>query len=341
MIEPSWLGTRQRHRIICAEGHEWAVRPGFVSQGGGICGVCAGNDPRIAEARFRMLVEQAGGCVVEPVWLGALRPHRVICGEGHLSRPRPNGVQQGGGICTVCWGRSSEEAERQFRERVAALGGVLLEPTWLGKGRAHQARCAEGHACSPIPASVRVGHGICLICAGQDPQTTERRFRELVTEQGGMVLEPVWLGNGKPHRIRCARGHEATPMPASIQQGNGICRFCAGMEWDAFYVVTNPACHWLKFGITSGSGRVRLRRHRRAGFTVVDLLLTGLADVTAPTLEAEVKAALRLAGESPARGREYFDSSTLALVLDIAGAAQISPLNGDGAGGIVGYARPS
>ena len=320
VIEPTWLGFAKRHRIICGEGHEWALRPSAISQGVGLCGVCAGNDPRTAERRFRMLVEQRGGRVIEPRWLGARTPHRVLCGNGHPSTPRPNDVQQRGGICPICSGCSSGEAERLFRDRVAALGGVLIESAWLGKDRPHRARCAEGHACAPTPSSVRAGHGICLVCAGQDPQTAERRFRELVAEQGGTVLEPAWLGNDKPHRIRCRKGHETTPMPASVQQGNGICRFCAGMQWDAFYVVTNPVRHWLKFGITSRDGRVRLRRHARAGFTVVDLLLTGLPGVTAPALESDVGAALRLAGESPVQGREYFDSSVLALVLDVAGS---------------------
>ena len=38
----------------------------------------------------------------------------------------------------------------------------------------------------------------------------------------------------------------------------------------------------------------------------------------APEMEQAVMAALRLAGEQPVKGREYYDASVLALVLDIA-----------------------
>lgn len=34
----------------------------------------------------------------------------------------------------------------------------------------------------------------------------------------------------RPHRIRCAQGHESRPRPKSIQQGKGICRTCAGKD---------------------------------------------------------------------------------------------------------------
>lgn len=327
VVEPAWLGNAKRHRIVCSEGHEWAVRPSAVSQGTGICRICAGNDPQTAERQFRALVEQQGGRVVEPAWLGALKAHRVICGVGHESTPRPASVQQGGGICRNCSGCSPEVAERQFRESLARLGGVLLEPKWLGKGNPHRVRCPEGHLCRPTPSSVRAGRGICRACAGKDPAVAEKNFRDRVAELGGTVVEPVWLGNGKPHRLICSVGHQCAPWPASVQQGFGICRTCAGIAWDTFYVVTDPVRSLLKFGITSGGGRARLGTHRRQGFTVVNLLAGDLSGTTAPDAETAVLATLRLAGEPPVRGREYFDAAVLALVLDVAGP-------------LTGYARP-
>lgn len=43
-------------------------------------------------------------------------------------------------------------------------------------------------------------------------------------------MEPDWLGNGHPHRVMCASGHECSPRPDAVQQGQGICRTCADCD---------------------------------------------------------------------------------------------------------------
>lgn len=99
-------------------------------------------------------------------------------------------------------------------------------------------------------------------------------------------------------------------------QGHGVCRFCAGAEWDAFYVVTDGGV--AKFGITTGDGSHRLLTHAGQGYTEVVRLVTGLPGTVALDAENAVKSALALAGEKPVRGREYFDASCRALILDVA-----------------------
>lgn len=158
---------------------------------------------------------------------------------------------------------------------------------------------------------------MCGTCAGRDPDVAMAAFRARVAELGGEVLEPTWLGNGTPHRIRCARGHECTPSPSSVQQGNGICRMCAGKTWDVFYVVVNEACDTVKFGITSGNPHPRLKAHARDGFDCVIRVIEGTQGDLAPRLERTVLAALREAREAPVRGNEYFPTRTLGLILDL------------------------
>ncbi|MFD8777494.1 hypothetical protein [Streptomyces sp. NPDC059916] len=102
-----------------------------------------------------------------------------------------------------------------------------------------------------------------------------------------------------------------------MQQGQGVCRHCAGKTWDAFYVVVDQDAELLKFGITTGGGRRRLAHHRREGFSTVHRFLSGLSGDTAPCLERDVLSTLRLAGEEPLRGREYYSDRVTALVLDI------------------------
>lgn len=181
----------------------------------------------------------------------------------------------------------------------------------------HRIRCQAGHLSSPRPGDVHRGVGVCRACAGNDPVTAEIAFRVRIADLGGTVLEPTWLGSMKPHRVRCEAGHDCKPVPNSVQQGQGICRRCAGSVWDALYVVVNPVLHTLKFGITSGEPRPRLKAHRVAGYTRVEYLATGLPDTQAPDLERAILATLRLAGERPVKGREYYNAHVLTLVMDV------------------------
>lgn len=156
---------------------------------------------------------------------------------------------------------------------------------------------------------------MCRICAGNDSANAWRRFRESVIGLGGQVLEPGWLGATSPHRVTCREGHETTVHPGSLRSGQGLCRFCAGKTWDAFYVVTNDRQSRVKFGITSGSTRRRLATHRRSGYETVVRAITAFTD--APKLESSVLATLRLAEIKPVHGREFYDISALGVILDI------------------------
>ncbi|MFI0532336.1 hypothetical protein ACH3XX_20100 [Streptomyces scabiei] len=182
-----------------------------------------------AEAAFRARVEDLGGTVLEPSWLGALKPHRVRCAAGHDCTPKPNNVQQGWGICRACVGQDPKAAEAAFRARVEGLGGTVLGD-YVNNRTPVRVRCAAGHDCSPRPDGVRDGGGICRTCYRRDPEAVWGAFRQRVAAQGGVVLEPSWLGANTPHRVRCSSGHEAAPRPATVQQGGGICRACSGRD---------------------------------------------------------------------------------------------------------------
>lgn len=197
------------------------------------------------------------------------------------------------------------------------LGGTVLECEWLGALTPHRVRCAHGHEVNPRPAGVQNGQGICRVCVGNDPTTAERAFRARVEELGGAVLEPLWLGVGIPHRVRCKAGHLCDPIPGNVRYGSGLCRQCAGLTWDVFYVVANTTDSALKFGITSGIPRPRLNVHAREGFRTTVRLLLDLPDGMALGMERAVRSALLRAGQAPLRGREYFTLAALPLVLDV------------------------
>ena len=202
-----------------------------------------------------------------------------------------------------------------FRDRLAEIGATQLEPYRAGHIPVRM-RCAAGHECAPQPSSVMAGRGICRTCAGQDPAMAEAAFRARLAELGATLLEP-YRGAVYTHQVRCAFGHICTPRPNSVQQGRGICRACAGRVWDVFYVVVNRPAFRIKFGITSGDPRDRLATHRLSGYEEVLRLMIGLPGTTAPEMESVARAALALGGEIPVKGREYYDISALAIVLDV------------------------
>lgn len=257
---------------------------------------------------FRQRVESLGGIVLEPEWLGARTPHRCRCAVGHECRTRPDNLKSGQGMCRVCGRRDPSTAEMGFRKRVAEFGGIVLEPRWLGNLVPHRCRCAAGHLCNPRPGDTQQGRGICRACAGKDPVIAEQEFYERVSELGGFVIETEWLGCDKTQRVICSAGHECCPRPSGVQQGDGICRLCAGKTWDVFYIVQHSEADVIKFGVTSGVSRPRLREHKRAGFGRV-LLDMSLSDAHA--VEQLIIRKLKNSGHRAVRGREYFPASSL------------------------------
>ena len=316
VIEPEWLGMNVPHRVICKEGHESTPHPGSIHMGRGICRTCSGLDPRVTEARFRGLVKELGGQMVDAPWSG-LRGHQpVICADGHQVSPSVASVLRGRGICRVCAGKDPTAAWAAFRRRVDEMGGQMLEPRWLGCQTQHRVICKAGHECTPLPNGVQQGYGLCATCAGNDTRVAEVAFRSRIAEMGAVIVEPEWRGSSQPHHVICAQGHDCHPRPNDIQGGSGICRACVRALWDTFYVVTNDALGRVKFGVTASDARIRLGAHRRNGYGSVVRTMEGLP--SAPVLERSVLATLRLAGIPPIQGREYFDVAAIPVILDVA-----------------------
>jgi hypothetical protein len=226
-----WQGVDKPHQIICREGHVSYPYPGYVLwRNGGICRTCAKQDPGAAEQGFRKRLAELGATPAWDEWLGARKPHRVICKDGHECWPRPDGIRRGRGPCSVCAGNDPATAEKAFRECLAELGATPAWTQWQGTGKPCNVICKEGHECSPRPSNVLRGGGLCRICAGRDPATAEAAFRKRLAELGAAILWTEWLGARTGHRVRCAAGHECWPRPDDLRAGTGICRVCVGHD---------------------------------------------------------------------------------------------------------------
>jgi hypothetical protein len=319
LLEPEWLGTNQRHHVRCSAGHECYPRPHNVLRGWGFCKTCAGKDPAIAEAKFRVRLAELGCTPLYEEYRGRRQGHHVRCVVGHVCYPSPASLQQGHGPCLICAKRDSATAEAAFRSRLAEVGGTLLGP-YRGATRKHHVRCAVGHDCHPRPADVAQGVGICWACSGRAPAVAEAKFRARLREIAAVPLYEEWRGVDHALHVRCAAGHDCYPLPGNVNSGQGVCLACAGQAHTVFYVLGHEAKPIVKFGISSHDGRARMRKHRMGGYTKPHLLVTELPEGVARRAEDAVRAALGAAGERPVRGREYFDVSCLALILDVAGS---------------------
>ena len=212
----------------------------------------------------------------------------------------------------------------KFKACLDAMGAELLEPEWLGSRAPHRVRCANGHACTPMPNNVISGYGPCRVCKGTDPATSFAKFRARLDELGATLVQDEWLGRHVPHAVVCSEGHACSPQPGNVMNGGGVCGHCANTlksqaAWDVFYVVAGSA--GVKFGVTGRDPGPRLGAHRRDGYPDVIQVWDDLPGDLAKATEDTIKARLKADGLRPVRGLEYFGPEATATVLRIATAA--------------------
>jgi hypothetical protein len=266
-----------------------------------------------------------GGEVVESMWRGAIVKHQVKCPEGHAGHAIPHLLPRRLRLCLECPLPVSTAAWEKFQKRVREMGGEVLDAEWRGNRQKYSIKCSEGHVNQIWPIGLYEGRDICTWCTGMSPDLAWEKFKALVEQLGGVVVEEAWKGKDEPHACLCPEGHQCAPRPGHLRRGIGLCRMCAGKAWDVFYVVVDEISGALKFGITSGDPRPRLGVHARDGFDTVVRLIEGLPGDLAPRLERAVRAALRDAQEMPVRGREYFPARAMGLVLDVVDGWTTSP----------------
>lgn len=227
LLETEWLGALTPHRIRCANGHLSRPRPNNIQQGQGPCQTCAGNDTVAARAAFHALVAGLGAAVLGE-YTNVRTPIACRCSAGHLCRPRPANVIGGQGICRTCAGNDPASAEASFRAQVATLGATVTGK-YVNSKTPVACMCRNGHACRPRPEHVLRGHGICLACVGLDSAVAADAFRDRIAALGA-VIRGEYVNALTPVRCVCRNGHDCQPLPASVQQGVGICRTCAGID---------------------------------------------------------------------------------------------------------------
>jgi hypothetical protein len=264
-----WQGVSKLYPAVCANGHGCAPDPGSVLRGNGICRTCSGVDTQATKQAFLTRVREVGARPAEGAqWRGNKSPYPLVCKRGHSCSPRPGGVLSGQGICRTCAGTDTKVAEASFLATIMTLGACPADGAqWRGVSSPYPLICANGHACSPWPASVQQGHGICRICAGLDSSAAEAAFLATIEALGARPAAGAqWRGNKTHYSLVCAAGHDCAPMPNKVQQGMGVCSQC-DVHFDRVYLLRHRSLHAIKVGIASGPSRVR--KHQGRGYVVL------------------------------------------------------------------------
>lgn len=99
-----WQGGASPHRVICRFGHICFPYPFYVKRGIGICSTCSNRNPKESIRKLKNDLSVLGVTLLEEQWLGATKPHRVLCPSGHGYVVRPAHIQQEGRafFCPLC-----------------------------------------------------------------------------------------------------------------------------------------------------------------------------------------------------------------------------------------------
>jgi hypothetical protein len=346
VIEPEWLGDGEKHRCICSQGHECLTIPSHIVRGQGMCNTCAKINTTITKKNktwkeFRLCISELGGSIIEETYKGFGIGHRCICPKGHECSPSPATVLSlEHGMCMTCGLEQSlitrrltigESLWQQFQSKVNSIGGVVIEPDYLGLVKPHHCICVNGHDCYPRPHDFLNGKqtGICGICGHARTKQHKLdtmgaiahvKFVRIVTTLGGKDVGGQWEGAAVKRHIICPEGHDSYVLPGNVNaREGGICMKCTGKNPTAFYVVCNHNYSIIKLGITNGNANQRLGKHKRDGYSRKLFLVLDLPSGMARNVETQILYDLRDNQYFPVQGYEYFGSAAKSLILSLSG----------------------
>jgi len=240
VLSSTYLGSHEKHKFRCSEGHEWeAVFGSVIGKKRTWCSKCVGLsvDPEEQMAKLREAAAARGGELLSTEYINALSKYRFRCSEGHEWDVQFGSVIKRKSWCPKCSGRSvdPEEQMAKLREAASARGGELLSTEYINVSSKYRFRCAEGHEWKTTYSSFTGKlKPWCQRCAGQlvDPEIQMAKLREAAAARGGELLSTEYINNLSKYRFRCSKGHEW-----DVKFGNAInqktwCSKCAGLTLD-------------------------------------------------------------------------------------------------------------
>lgn len=223
--ETKFLGWRQPHRFVCAQGHEFKLTPATVIRTLRSCPKC--------DEQHRFVELQAKVARVGLQLLGRSRSNRgpvwrFRCGHGHewTNRQLPQACPH----CFASVRMQPPPPDPRGLDRLQAAarvhGGTCLDEAYLGAVQRHRFRCEQGHEWKALPTTVIKG-GWCRACTGKSagtkrPPAASRPLADLARAaqlRGGACLSETIAGHDGRLRFRCALGHKWLARPSAVLHG--------------------------------------------------------------------------------------------------------------------------
>jgi hypothetical protein len=224
-IVGKYVNTNSPVECLCASGHKCSPRPDSIRRGQGMCLKCAGLCPEECENKFIKNIEKLGGIVIGK-YVNSISPIECLCANGHKCSPTPHSIQNKNGMCSKC---CPEEIKKNFIKNIAKLEGTIVGE-YVNSMTKVKCLCKNGHECSPMPARIQQGRGICKKCVGLCPMEAMKKFIENIEECEGIIIGD-YVNSKIGVKCLCKNGHICFPIPTHIQQSKSqnICIKCLGL----------------------------------------------------------------------------------------------------------------
>lgn len=220
VLSTQYINRITKYKFLCPQYHENLISGANFSANNPVCKTCKhlkySND-------FKNQIENLGGKVIG-TYINNSTKVECMCINDHTCFVKPASVQQGQGMCNKCANRSKDEAEKIFINQIEILGGKVIG-NYNGAHKPVNCICKNGHECTPRPSSIRLGRGMCKICAGKCKTKAEKKFVYTIENLGGKVIGK-YINRNTGVDCVCKNGHECKPHPAGIRQGQGMCKIC-------------------------------------------------------------------------------------------------------------------
>jgi very-short-patch-repair endonuclease len=174
---------------------------------------------------FTNIVESKGGKVIG-IYVNSNTRVECICPENHTCLLLPGSVLQTHGICQVCSGNSPIAAKEKFVSRLESFGGIIIG-VYINASIKVLCKCVEGHLCLLLPNYVNQGGGTCPTCSGRLKETCEKKFKEIIKQQGGTIVGTYINIKTKVECI-CSKNHQCFPLLSVLLRGLSMCSKCTG-----------------------------------------------------------------------------------------------------------------
>ncbi|SAK80992.1 hypothetical protein AWB75_05051 [Caballeronia catudaia] len=239
----AFTGLRDRHRVRCANGHEWDVSGNGLSQGNW-CPHCRYEDTTRRQlhedglARLQAGAASRGGRCLAESYAGGRTYYLCECACGHRWEARGDLIMDGKGWCPRCTqaARAEKIVQANFhhdglarlREAARQRKGECLSSDYTGSYERYRFRCEVGHEWTSSASAIWQGLW-CKRCGNLARRTPIETLQAIAAERGGQCLSSESIGNKVKHTWQCHLGHVWQATPSNVKQGRW-CPNCANLE---------------------------------------------------------------------------------------------------------------